>query len=288
MACNDIEQRLKNLRNEKQDLEEGMELVTYPKTLAIMQANLDNLKAQIAAEEKNLADCKAIENPPPPRPFVVRVKDIFCSEASNEIGVDEPYLLIASVDMLRLVQVQIDPLPAGLVPPVRIPAVHCFKVGPWSGVKPGTRHPATELTSINNPRFWDLSGLAKKVASPQDVIFVVGVFENDGSSPEAIRLALEPAMELSLALNLGLEYSALAATLVSDMKGTFDTARLLGLGPAHLNADDRIDVEQLNLTTIDLDTINALGKHEKTQTFTLTNKSGKITNQYTVTFSFEV
>lgn len=52
MTCNDIEQRLKNLRNEKQDLEEGMELVTNSKALAIMQANLDNLKAQIAAEEK--------------------------------------------------------------------------------------------------------------------------------------------------------------------------------------------------------------------------------------------
>jgi hypothetical protein len=132
-----------------------------------------------------------------------------------------------------------------------------------------------------------LSGLPKKVVSPQDVIFVVGLFENDGSSPEGIRQLLEPAMELSLALNLGLTYSALAATLVSDVKGTFDTVRLAGLSPAHLNADDRVGVLQLNLTADDLNTINAFGKHEKSITFTLKKNSGKITNQYTVTFSFE-
>lgn len=288
MACEDIENQLLALRRQKRDLNQGIANLQGAELLSA-QKNLAKLEGQIAVEKVHLENCRAVEqqeNEPTPRPFVAYVKNIFCSEANKEIGRDEPYLLITTVDMLRIVQVAIDPLPAGLVPPVRIPAVHCFKVGPWSGVKPATWHPASELAAINNPRFWDLSGIAKTVASPQDLIFVIGVFENDSSSPESIRQVLEPAMEITLAMNLGLTYSALADTLVNDMKGTFDTARLLGLAPALL-PDDRIGVMRLNLTTTDLDTINALGKHEKSLTFMQKNSSGKVTNEYTVTFSFE-
>ena len=58
-----------------------------------------------------------IANPPPPQPFVARVKELYCGEGSREVGDEEPYLVIASVDMLAL--------HAGLLLPK--PAVLCFR-----------------------------------------------------------------------------------------------------------------------------------------------------------------
>jgi hypothetical protein len=72
------------------------------------------------------------------------------------------------------------------------------------------------------------------------------------------------------------------------MAGVIDTANIEGLDPGHLNVDDRIGgVAHLQLTTGDLDTIYALGQQEKSPTITHRNQSNNITEQYTVTFSFE-
>lgn len=67
-----------------------------------------------------------------------------------------------------------------------------------------------------------------------------------------------------------------------------DTANIEGLDPGHLNVDDRVGgVAHLQLTTGDLDTVYALGQQEKSLTITHRNQANNITEQYTVTFSFE-
>jgi hypothetical protein len=279
MACEEIKQQLASLRSEKRQVEAVLDNLQGAGLLAA-QENLANLTAQIAAEEKRLNDCEALAAPHTAQPFTGRVKDIFCSEASKEIGKDEPYLLIASVDMLA--QVQAGPLP------VTKPSVHCFKVGPWDDVKAGTRHLASQLASSNNPAFWDLDSQARIVRSPQDVVFLVGLVEHDGASPDAIRGAVHTALEASVLNNLGRTYATFAATLTSAMQGAIDTFSGAGVGPSHANFDDRVGtVKQLSLTTDDLDSINALGKREKTLSFTRVKSSGKISDAYTTTFSFE-
>ena len=74
----------------------------------------------------------------------------------------------------------------------------------------------------------------------------------------------------------------------ADMAAAIDSSRLAGVGLSNPNLDDRIgDVEHLNLTPEDLDWINARGRLEKPVTFTRkNNNSGKITDQFDVTFLF--
>lgn len=89
MACEDIRQRLAALRSDKRELEAVIGNLQGA-GLQAAQANLANLGAQIAAEEKALADCEAVADPPPPQPFVARVKEISCGEGSREVGDEEP------------------------------------------------------------------------------------------------------------------------------------------------------------------------------------------------------
>ncbi len=56
MACEDIEQRLSELRNQKREVEEVLPNLQGAGLLAA-QENLRNIEAQIAAEETNLANC---------------------------------------------------------------------------------------------------------------------------------------------------------------------------------------------------------------------------------------
>jgi hypothetical protein len=59
MACEDIEQRLRNLRTQKQEIEAVIGNLQGPGLLAAT-GNLARITAEIAVEEKNLAECKAI------------------------------------------------------------------------------------------------------------------------------------------------------------------------------------------------------------------------------------
>lgn len=58
MACEDIEQRLSELRNQKREVEEILPTLQGA-GLLVAQENLRNIEAQIATEETNLANCLA-------------------------------------------------------------------------------------------------------------------------------------------------------------------------------------------------------------------------------------
>jgi hypothetical protein len=80
------------------------------------------------------------------------------------------------------------------------------------------------------------------------------------------------ALQNSKWSNLNRVYDARRDTLVSNMTGAIDTARVLGLTPGHLNADDKIGrVEHLTLTATDLARLQTIEPVEKTLTFTETN-----------------
>jgi hypothetical protein len=120
--------------------------------LEAAQDNLANIEAQIAVEEDNLEECQALaaanENPPPRRPFTARVKQIHCAAAGAEIGDQEPYLVITTVDR-----------PPGLL---SVPALHCVLVGPWTSIRAGF----TRFADSDSPAFWDLDEDPKVVADP--------------------------------------------------------------------------------------------------------------------------
>jgi hypothetical protein len=261
MACEDIAKGLATLRSEKKELEALLPNLGGAGYQAV-QANIATKAAQIAVEQARLDECRALAdaaaNPPPRRPFTARVKQIHCAAAGAEIGDQEPYLLIATVDRT----------PAFL----SVPALHCVLVGPWADMRAGS----TRVAAASSPAFWDLDEERKIVADPQHAIFLIGVVENDGGSPDAIRSLVQTSLLASLAQNLQRDYDTLANTLVSAMTGAIDSFRGAG----------RVGVARLNLTDYDLDRIDALRAHEKALTITGRNGSGDITDQYTVTVSF--
>ena len=61
MACEDIEQRLADLRAEKRQAEDSLELLP-PHKQDLVQANIDRITADIAREEDKLADCLGAAN----------------------------------------------------------------------------------------------------------------------------------------------------------------------------------------------------------------------------------
>jgi hypothetical protein len=58
MACEDIEQRLADLRAEKRSVQASLDMLP-PHKRPLVQANLDRITADIAREENSLADCLA-------------------------------------------------------------------------------------------------------------------------------------------------------------------------------------------------------------------------------------
>jgi hypothetical protein len=273
MACESIRTKLADLRQQKREIEQWLPVNHQGPGYQMMLENLSNIEAQIRVEEANLESCEAwAEHVPgvsPRRRFTGWVKQLRCVEAGAEIGDQEPYVIVAAVDLRAF------PVP---------PPLHCTLVGPWANIRAGM----TRFSDSDSKRFWDLDGAARVVATPRDVIFIAAVVENDGAGPDAIRGAVEGAMKVTFTSSLGRAYDTLADDLVSSMVGAVDTFGSLGIGPPdHLNADDRIGVAHVELTTDDLDTIDVLGTLDKNITVIRRRASGKISDQYTVTLTFE-
>ncbi len=286
MDCSTFETTLADLKEQRRELKDAMALMP-PSKQPQMQEQLDDLNVQIDAAKADLDECEALaaqSEGKPPRPFTLKVKELYCAEADKEWGVDEPYLITGTVD--RLGTIRLGTLP--LVGPIGFDkaAVHTLVIGPWSKVKPGGTYPVGALSK--NPSLWDLSGNALALADPEDAIFLVAMMENDGASPDAIRGAANSALEIAALNNDQLDYDAMVDTCASAMAGGIDVALGAGVGPGHLNFDERIGaVAPLPITQNDLDTLAAGHSVEKTLWFLHAKKSGKFTDRYSVTFFME-
>lgn len=283
MSCTALQTDLTQLRAQRRQQVEVMQFLQGA-GLQAAQEQLDRIDADIASAEAALDLCLAQEaqaENPVPQNILGTVEKIKCHKAKREVGHDEPYLLIASFDMTNIVS-------AGIVG-VSLPSVNVVKVGPWSGVDAAETHLAAPLASALRPAFWNVNGLAQPIAAAQDVIFLVAMMENDGASPDAIRGVVRTDLLAARLTNTNRPYSSYVTTMVSNMTGTIETARVLGLSPGHLNADDLIGaVQQLTLTAHDLSALNDLEPVSKTLRFTQRKRKGTAVNDYTVTFSFDV
>jgi hypothetical protein len=283
ISCTSYENQLAALQKQRKDQAQIADgLPGKPQ----IQEQLANLDAQIAAAGAALQDCRdrqarEASSSGPPK-VLGKVTQLECLQAESELLVDEPYLLIASFDLLHTVSV------AGL--PVQIPAINVVKVGPWASVSRGESYSVGELPKSQHPAFWDTQGLGRPIVHPTDVLFLVAMLENDGSSPDAIRGAARTALEAAMANNLNRVYSSLVTTMISNLRASIETSVNLGLGAGGLNPDDLFDtVKHLSLTQQEVDLLNnEYSALETTLTFTQKNSHQKVTNQYTATFSFTV
>jgi hypothetical protein len=283
MPCTALQNELSQLRTQRRQQVQAMQYLQGP-GLQAAEAELARIDAEVADTEAALDRCRAQEEQaqnPVPQNILGTVEKIQCHTAKREVGHEEPYLLIASFDMANVVN-------AGMIG-INLPAIDVVKIGPWAGVDANETHLASALSAINRPPFWDLNRQARPIAHTQDVIFLVAFMENDGSSPDAIRGAVRTNLLTSLATNTNRPYATYVDTMISNMTGAIETARVAGLDPMHLNEDDLIGgVRQLELTTNDLATLNRITPVTKTQRFTQQKRNGSVVNDYTVTFSFTV
>jgi hypothetical protein len=283
MSCVPIQNELSQLRADRRQQLQAMEFLQGA-GLQAAQGQLAAIESDIANTEAALDLCLAQQAQaanPVPQDILGAVDKIECHKAKREVGHEEPYLLIAAFDMTNVVNV-------GIVG-FSLPNVEVVKVGPWSGVDADETHHASVLPQTNRLAFWDLNRVARPIAHSQDVIFLVACMENDGSSPDAIRGAVRTNLLASRASNTNRPYAAYVDTMISNMTGAIETARILGLDPLHANEDDLIGgVKQLNLTANDLAALDRIEPVSKTLRFTQTKANGTVVNDYTVTFSFTV
>lgn len=239
-------------------------------------AELAIVEAQIAATREALDECLANRPAGSPRPVTAEVLWIACDDSDRELGKLEPYLIVASVDMLAR-----GPAVPPPVPPMDKPAVYTSLYGPYLQFEPG------EQRSIDERAFWDLDAAPRTITGPEDTAFLVALVENDGSSPQTIRGAVNSALEVSIVNNLQRDYAALTDAMLDAMSGAIDTAALSGLDPLHLNADDRAGPSQLlSFTQDQLDDLYGFGVLERTLTFVRSNANGRQVERWRVKFRF--
>jgi hypothetical protein len=284
MTCSALQTELTDLRSQR--TQQAAVVAALPDNAGRQHAEevLAGIDADIASTQAALDLCLAQEEQaehPVPQDIAGAVDRIRCHDAGREVGHDEPYLLIATFDLLNIVN-------AGLIG-VPLPAINVVKIGPWLGVDSGEVHDPSELSGPNRPHFWDLDGHARSIAHPQDVIFLVALMENDGSSPDAIRGGVRTNLLASRATNTNRAYDAYVDTMISNMTAAIETLRVEGLGPGGFNRDDLIGgVQHLVLPTDDLDRLNGLQSVERSLRFTQKHANGTVMNDYTVYFSFTV
>lgn len=196
-------------------------------------------------------------------PLTVAVHSIRCLEETDEVGADEPYVLAFAVDLRKQL--------GGFTAPVG--AVELY--GPWEDTDQNevktvvlASSPTAAALKKSFPHwrfpepFWGIGGKPTPIGSPDDVIFLVQVMENDDATATDVRSLVNAQMIASLsgAVNSDMNRSELVNHLKIAMRDATEMARKTGIP----NRDDRVGgVQELRLTSSDLSKARS-GSHQTT------------------------
>lgn len=198
-------------------------------------------------------------------PVTIALKNIKCKIETDEVGSDEPYVLVTAVDLGN-------PL---------LPNAEVTLYGPWSDVDAGELHGTQPLQPGINPsdfpflvwrrNAWGPSGSAKPIPNLGNAVILVSMMEHDDGKPGTARELVKGAVVSSLAASAGMT----RAQRVTKLKADINEA--LGIPTGFPNFDDRVGTTQeLTLSANLLD----VAAGPKTKTLTITGDGGK----YEVTF----
>lgn len=149
------------------------------------------------------------------KPIEAAVKSIHCLVENDFIGSDEPYVLVAAVNLTTVPR-----------------ALEVTLYGPWSDVDGGEVHPTMKIPANVPPPlldvlktfvvmrvpFWGLDNkTATAIAKPADVVFLAAVLERDDGKPEAARALVKGSLTATLASGLSLSRDVLVPKLIHDM-----------------------------------------------------------------------
>ena len=141
----------------------------------------------------------------------IRLKDIHCSEETDEVGADEPYVIMAAVNLASTVNVAGFPLP--------IPAFEVVRYGPFDDVDQGETH----ATPGDAQFFSGLNGASATLTNPDDVIFVAGLMENDDGDPENLRGIVKGVVGGSVFRSLTFNRNDKVSKLINDVNSALAT-----------------------------------------------------------------
>lgn len=201
-------------------------------------------------------------------PVTIAVKNIKCRIETDEVGADEPYVLVTAIDLKTF----------------PLPTVEVTRYGPWGDVDKGETHSTMPLQPGFNPdnlpgivwrrNAWGPSGNAKAIASPQDAIILVSMMEHDDGEPSAARTIVKGAVVSSLAASSSLSRAQKVQKLIADINGALE------IPTGAPNFDDRVGSTQEFVLSNSL--LNVAGG-PKTKTLTIVGDGGKYDVKLVVT-----
>ena len=118
------------------------------------------------------------------------LESIRCHVETDELGDDEPYVIVTATDLASNVTVQGFPVP--------LPMSRAFLYGPWGSVAGGTTH------GHHFAPFWGLFG-EERGLDPATTIFTASLMENDDGRPDALRGLVAAQVNSALFASLGVQ-----------------------------------------------------------------------------------
>lgn len=198
-------------------------------------------------------------------PVTIALKKIKCRIETDEVGADEPYVLVTAVDLSN-------PL---------LPNAEVTLYGPWGDVDAGESRSTQPLQPGVNPsdfpflvwrrNAWGPSGSAKAIANPANAILLVSMMEHDDGKPGTARELAKAAVVGALAASAGMTRAQRVSKLIADINGA------LGIPTGFPNFDDRVGSTKEVPLSANLLNVAA---GPKTKTMTIVGDGGK----YDVTF----
>ena len=165
----------------------------------------------------------------------IYLTNIRCDEETDEVGADEPYVLVTSVNLASTVSV------AGF--PVPLPAFEVVRYGPFKDVDEDETHFAPGISQS----FWSLTNTPATLDDPNKVIFVVALMENDNGDPEALRGIVKGIVGGSVLGSLSFDRNIKVIKLINDVNSA------LGTPTGAPNFDDKVgDPQELRFSREEL------------------------------------
>ncbi|MDQ1923562.1 LGFP repeat-containing protein [Massilia pseudoviolaceinigra] len=141
----------------------------------------------------------------------IYLHSIHCHEETDEVGADEPYVLVTSVNLASMVNV------AGFAVP--LPGSQVVRYGPFDDVDEGETHYAPGISQS----FWGINGAPAQLSDPETTIFIVSLIENDNGNAGNLRGIVAGSVSGALFSSLSLNRADKVTALLREINSASQT-----------------------------------------------------------------